>query len=462
MSSRVNSIFLTIIASFVAVVTGLILVFFPKLIWVALIGFVAYVLILLKFNVVGILLYEILALLSPDLKISDSLFLLTVPLLFLSNLNPKVNSVKFKGGAGVGLYVYFFMLFLSLLLGVLVFKHDKGFVYNDFRSLFYYSWIFIFVWIHNRNNNLNPETLNKVVLGIAVFIAIVAIVQYVTGFQFIMQGKVASLDTEGANQSFITRVQFPGFVFLIYLITYSISKIWNEKGSKLFWLVLIAVSLVAEYVNFGRALWIWTFISIVLLTFFNTKRILYFSVLVLSLSLGAVSLYFVSPDKFNTIQTRILSVSKEGGAKTSYGWRKLENESAIKAIEGSPLYGVAIGGEYRAWVYDLRLFKDHTRYTHNSYMFLGIKLGLIGLIALLILIISTWIKALKLLKTNKTKPTNLSAYRAVLCFLPAILGISATQPELVNYHSVFLVACLISIVLMSELTQDDFSKEAVS
>lgn len=454
-----NSVFL-LIASCISILSGLLVALFPTLFVVGLILLALYIVVVFRFNLTGIFLFVVLSILSPDLKIADVLFLITVSVLLVSNYRPPVQQRTQLRGFQldrlilISLMTFFAFLMISTLVGKVVLKHQWSYVYNDFRQLIYYIWIPVFLWIRHKNHHFSAYNIHRLILAVALFVAVIALFQFFSGIQIVAQGRVGYLLTEGADQSDITRVQLPGFVFVMYAIIFSIFQLFETKSNKLLWIAFLALMLVAEYVNFGRALWLWTLISLLLILFFIHQKIRYVVLLGLTLTFGSLGLWAISPDKFETIQTRLVSIKAEGGARTSYGWRKLENAYAMESIAASPLLGVGIGGEYRPWMREISKFKDHTRYIHNSYLFIAAKTGLLSLMALLTLFVAIWYKNLKSQKSEVELKTNHYPRNTIAVFLPSILGLSLTQPELVNPYGVFLISCIVGMTLFYKKAVD--------
>ncbi|MDP8567780.1 O-antigen ligase family protein [Methylophilus aquaticus] len=454
-----KSVFL-LITSLISILCGFFVTLFPTLFVVSLILLVIYIFVVYQFNVTGVFLFIVLSILSPDLKIADVLFFITVIVLLISNYRPSVQRpheqrLHLDRLIFISLITFFGFLIVSTLIGKIVLKHQWSYLYNDFRQLIYYVWIPVFIWLRHKNHYFTVIKINRLILAVALFIAVTALFQFFSGIQVVAQGRVGYLLTEGADQSDITRVQLPGFVFVMYAIIFAIFQLFETKANKLLWLAFLTLMLVAEYVNFGRALWLWTLISFVLILFFIHKKMLYVTMLCAALTTSTLGLWMISPDKLDTIQTRLVSIKSEGGARTSYGWRKIENEYALKRIQASPVLGVAIGGEYRPWMREISKFKDHTRYIHNSYLFIATKTGLLSLMALLTIIVAIWYKNIKSLKSEVDLKADHYPRNTIAVFLPSILGLSLTQPELVNPYGAFLISCIVSMTLFYKKALND-------
>lgn len=447
-------------ASLIAIFCGFLVALFPPLFVVGLILLALYVVIVFRCNMTGVFLFVVLSVLSPDLKVADVLFFITAAVLLISNYRPPEPLLRHQGLRldrliFFSLITFFGFLTLSTLHGKVVLKHNWSNVYNDFRQLIYYVWIPVFLWMHHKNHHFSAHKMNRLILAVATFIAVTALFQFFSGIQVVAQGRVGYLLTEGADQSDITRVQLPGFVFVMYAIIYAVFQLFESKTNKLGWMVFLTLMLVAEYVNFGRALWLWTLISLVFILFFIRQKVRYVLMLGAMLTVGTLGLWAVSPDKLDIIQTRLISIKDEGGARTSYGWRKIENEYALKSIVASPLLGVGIGGEYRPWMREISNFKEHTRYIHNSYLFIAAKTGLFSLLALLAMLVSIWYINLKRLKSDVRVKADHYPRNTIAVFLPSILGLSFTQPELVNPYGAFLISCIVVMTVFYKKALDD-------
>ncbi|MDC6166639.1 O-antigen ligase family protein [Paucibacter sp. XJ19-41] len=407
----------------------------------------------------GLFFYLLIALLSPDLKIAD---LATVVLLIIFSLKIVSTSSKFFLPRQ---YLVPFLIFIagtsiSLVLAFLFYRNQVPYIYRDGRSFLYWLWLPALYWLTN-STPAGFRKLARTLAAVAALVSIFAIFQWATGIQVIASGRVGALETNGDYQTALTRVQMPGFIFVMLALVWVIVAFAYGRKKWFVAAPIISILLLALYVNFGRALWIWSVAALFLCLFFvGAKRA---TLMLISLTIiggvGTVGLSIFKPSIANSISERIFSIADEGGNRTSLGWRKLENEAASSRIASSPVFGVGLGGEYRKWVPELRLFEEHTRYVHNSYLFMALKVGLPATVSILWLIFMSWRAGYRSL--GSTKAEDLPLKTAALVTLPAVLGLCFTQPELMNSFSIiFLSALLVILVSGNSIPGDDSLRQS--
>lgn len=293
------------------------------------------------------------------------------------------------------------------------------------------------------SGRISAPQVRTIVVMFAAAIALLALFQGASGIQVVAEGRVVVLEGTATPFGGITRVQIPGLVFVALTVVFLMIEVATEKIR--WWLAgpLLLLLIAALYVNFGRALWAWTALALVFGTFLlPARRALRLSgLLAVGLAILVVALTVAKPAVLQNVVDRIVSVQSEGGRGSSFGWRRWENQDAIARIAASPLYGVGVGGEYRRWISEIRIFEDHTRYVHNAFLFYGLKLGLPGLFVLLWLLWTIWRQALNCRRKSSEK--GLGAYEtAVAAFIPAFVGLNMTQPEIAGPFGVLLVSII--------------------
>lgn len=408
---------------------------------------IIYLVVLLCWPAVGIAGYLCVILLSPDFKASDVVTVLVLGALTVRQYM-KGLPFSFRGHPLKAPFVSFLLIgLLSLALAMTLFKNQVPLIYRDGRVFVYWLWLPLLIWMV-QSEQMTRVSLQKLIMSLAGFMATVALIQAVTGVQFVAAGRVADLEGAAGLMGGITRVQFPGYVFISFAMVWLTVQLTGNI--KRVWLVgpLLLVLAAAVYVNFGRALWAWTAFSLLLSIFLlgRGRALRLASLLIIGGGVALAALYAIKPVVLENIVDRITSVQREGGNRTSYGWRKWENEDAIARISNSPLVGVAIGGEYRPWIAELRVFEDHTRYVHNSYLFYALKLGVPGLLALLWLICRVWWRAQSLRREQETEVTD-DFNTSVAAFLPAMTGLSFTQPDLAGPFGALFVSFVAAALL---------------
>jgi O-antigen ligase len=422
---------------FVALFCGLTCVFLPWWFVVGVILMVAYPLGLWLAPWVGLGFYIVLLVVSPDFKYSDVITAASLVIIGAKIASsgpwPRLPKLEFWSFT-----ITIVLVIASLALALGVFHNTVPFIYRDGRAFVYWLWLpLLYALIHR--DPAGRAKLSKLILFVAVAIGTIALVQYFFQIQIVREGRVGGLETLGVGDNDLTRVQMQGFVFVVVGLVWAIVSA-TQGGRRLFYLVPLLLFFVAAlYVNFGRALWAWTAVAVLMSGLVMGLR----RAVVLALSLTVVgvlsvtTLLLVKPTVIESVVDRLGSVVDEGGVRTSGGWRKLENEAADAQIIRSPLVGIGLGGEYRGWISEIRNFKEHTRYVHNGYVFIAVKLGVPALLAMLCLNLWPWWRAFRSRSTVGFEPR--SMWIAIVASWLPVLGLSLTQPEIVTPQTIMLM-----------------------
>ncbi|WP_349742869.1 O-antigen ligase family protein [Roseateles cavernae] len=428
---------------FAAAFAGLLCVFLPWVFVVALCMAIVYPLLVWNFPWLGIGAYALVVLVAPDVKWADVATFGTLAVLGLKALGSSGRFLPPK--AILNSYLVFVgLVALSGVLALTWFHNQVPFLYRDGRAFLYWLWLPLLYWLVNKEAD-GMRKLSGLILFIGGAVCLIALLQWSTGIQIVASGRVGALDTAGGSQAEQTRVQMHGFVFVLFCFVWAFVSLVHGRRP---WLLIPALFLLlgALYVNFGRALWFWTACAVLLSIFWvGQRRAVYMlTILLFSGVIGVSALALFKPAVLDAVVTRFVSVRDEGGSRTSLGWRKLENEDAMRRIARSPLVGVGLGGEYRRWISEIRLFEDHTRYVHNSYVFVALKVGVPALAALLALLALSWQRGRKAIAASdeRHKPLRIAA----VAVLPAMLGLCITQPEMVTAYSALFFCCLLAVL----------------
>ncbi|KAA3652756.1 MAG: hypothetical protein DWQ11_10340 [Proteobacteria bacterium] len=424
-------------------VAGLLPVMLPWHFVVAL-GAAPLLVVLLWINpALGVGFYLVALLLSPDFKLSDVMTFAVMGVFAARIIFERRSLFVVPASLAKPFWLLVGIVALSTLFGVVVLKNQVPFVYRDGRAFVYWLWVPLLLSM-KMAGLLDASRIRAVVVGFAIAVALMTVFQGISGMQVVTEGRVGDLDGGGAFGS-ITRVQIPGLVFV------SLSFVWITigvaTGRVLWWIggALLVLFAAALYVNFGRALWAWTAFALVIsFPFLSVRRGLRVGgLLAIGGAVLVAGLWVVKPIVLENVVDRVVSVQSEGGHGSSFGWRRWENEDAVSRIVASPIYGVGIGGEYRRWISEIRVFEDHTRYVHNAFLFYGVKIGLPGLMVLLWLLWTIWRRAF--IKRGQDLGVGFNPYEtAVAAFLPAFVGLNITQPELASPFGVLFASLVVA------------------
>ncbi|MBV7535969.1 O-antigen ligase family protein [Duganella sp. sic0402] len=427
---------------------GLCCVMLPWMLNAALIGAVVYAVVMLASPWLGLFMYVVVILFAPDVKLADvataaSLLAFCIHLLRLKKINYALpREVRWP------LWGFAALVLLSFVTAIAYFHTQIPYIYRDGRNFIYWLWLPLLA-VYCGSTPDGVRKLNRVMLAVAILVSVMALFAAVTGIQLAATGRVGSLETAGAAQGAFTRVQMPGFPFVTWALVWLVVMMLYRRVNMAVGILLGGLLAAALVVNFGRALWVWTLIGMLIPVFFigqsRTAKLLV--TLVTVGALGIAALAIAKPSTLDAIMVRMMSVKDEGGKNTSYGWREWENQDAVAALKRSPVIGVGMGGEYRNWIPILRVFAEHTRYIHESYLYIALKLGVFGLLLMLMVFWRAWRhgrRSMALAEQEDRLPL-----LASLCVFPAWLGLCLTQPELMLHSSVFFMTCILTVLLSS-------------
>lgn len=438
---------------FLAIFFGLFITFFPLTISVGMALAFCFCMLLWHAPWIALPFYIMAAMMLPDFKASDALTIVSIAVFLCRAYVNRQLHFPLPNNLTKPILVFALLVLISLLSGLFYFGNSLAFIYRDGRVFLYWLWFPVLYSIHSSTPEHSSRYLANVIVATGILVAAIAVLQAFTGWQLSGVGRVGDLETVGAIQSGITRVQMPGFLFVIFATLWiSVASRFKEIST---WLALPVLGLLAGglIVNFGRALWLWTIISFLLSIFFvgKSKVVGYIAMLVSVLLLGLSIVVIAKPEILNTVVERVASVQQEGGRGTSYGWREWENQDGLQMLRRNPVLGVGIGGEFRNWLGALRTFEEHTRYMHNSYLFLALKIGVPGLLALLFVFWRIW--SIGRRAVWSCEGMQRVSLLTCLALLPPCLGLCVTQPELMSSPGVTFFALLATLTIFLSLPQ---------
>jgi O-antigen ligase len=141
----------------------------------------------------------------------------------------------------------------------------------------------------------------------------------------------------------------------------------------------------------------------------------------------------------------------------SLQWRLFENEEAIKSIMKHPIVGVGLGnayrditllqGEARGWWGTLASgsYGRFTRYVHNSYLYVTVKMGLTGMLALAWFFISFLWQGRRLYKALPDSHFK-RLILVILASFVAVLPWSITQAHFMQVESTTAIGLMAGLV----------------
>lgn len=430
---------------FVALSMGLVCAYLPWWLVVGAVLSLAYPLLLWFAPWVGLAVYSMALIVSPDFKYSDVLTAVSLGLLGLLLFASKTKFALPRAQLWPFL-VFMGLVLVSLALALGVFGNTVPFIYRDGRAFLYWMWLPLLYGLVVREG-AGAAKLARLMVFMALAVSLIALVQYTFNIQIAREGRVGGLETLGVIESDLTRVQMQGYSFVMVGLAWALVSMTQGSKRLLVTLPLSLLFAAALYVNFGRALWAWSLLAVLMCgVVLGLRRAALLGSVLLVLGMGALSaLYVVRPAVIESAVHRISSLADEGAIRTSGGWRRLENEASAARIARSPVFGIGLGGEYRPWLSEIQTFSEHTRYVHNGYVFIALKLGIPALLALLWMTLWPWWRAFRQRRQIQVGPR--AMWTAVVASWLPVMGLSFTQPEIVTPQTVLLM-CMGLVIMV--------------
>lgn len=285
-------------------------------------------------------------------------------------------------------------------------------------------------------------------MGIAIAMATIVIIQSVFDVKLLTESRVESLDISNPD---VTRSLAGGATYLIaFALYYCLNLVSVRRGPTLL-LILSCLWLVAGLgVTFGRGVWLATAAGLLVATFLNRGiRGVVAAVAVGSLVVAAVLAVgtVVKPRMVDAIVERATGIGQEFKGGGSYGWRALENQAAMRALESRPYTGVGLGGEYKPTISSIGSFENETWYIHNAYMGYAVKMGWhAALFPFWAILCFVW-AARRVWKFGPPHQRPLQAALIGAFFVPVLT--SYTQPEWLDPGGVASFSFIIAALLIS-------------
>ena len=319
------------------------------------------------------------------------------------------------------------------------------------------SWLIVLPVIVLIRTEQQMERMLKAIVFVGCVVAAAALLQFVLGRPIIENARVEDLVTLNKAADVTRSIVGPGNYFLIFSMLLLLARLMTRSVSWAVALPLLGWLLAGLIVNFGRGLWIATFVGAMLLAFwlFRWRGVWRVAVaggigMVLSLSLLAA----YKPQIFEATYDRLISSGKESlDRNTTLGWRLEETNAALKKIMSYPITGIGIGTSYKpAQAMNGMFVTDQdellTRYIHNGYLGTWLKFGMLGPIVLAILIVGVLRRGLRFgRQTRDVRLKTVFLTTAAAFFVPVMT--SVTQPEWLSQAGIAFFATIIGLQVVA-------------
>lgn len=303
----------------------------------------------------------------------------------------------------------YLLLLFSVLLALAVsyreyLSNPRGFydftsAYNAGRELSPYG--FFFGILYGVRGKKELRLVFNIVLGLAVFVAVVSIAQYIVGpshqltfgspdDQFQQISRDMSDETPG-----VSRVQTPGGSLVCLFLLTTIYLTAASKGRKAYWYGFLAMLLLgSQAISFGRNAYIATVFGLVGMFLLSPKamrlRLFVVSLTGIFLFLAFLQVAATISPRGESLRTaladrvmKIITVEKTYN-ESSLMNRRQENRIALKLALEHPVFGVGIGApiRHRFAHFGRQLYPVSQNVIHNSYLDTWLHYGICGLIAI--------------------------------------------------------------------------------
>jgi len=353
------------------------------------------------------------------------------------------------------LYFFAVLVVFSLLTAYLNDNKPKLIMF-EFRTTLYWFYAALLCISIKREEHFRT-TINLIVL-LSSLVAAAAVFQSFTGIQILTDNLLTPLITTGAGINYDINRSFLGSFesFIIFSLVLMLARLVRRDISPFIAVPLLLLFTLGLIVNFGRALWGVTFVIVFIASVWLGWRSfvkIWVALLFISSVIASTS-FLIAPQLFNAILSRATSVSEEVQQGGSWGWRVIEMENAIKTIKKHPISGIGLGGMYIApQDLDKGKIDESAATSHNSYLYIALKFGLLGLLFPL------WLSVALLLKTKQIGDT-LSIAIGSAFMSPVLLGY--TQMEWAHMFGVLFMATMVGLLVTHERLKNNLKKPAAT
>ncbi len=339
---------------------------------------------------------------------------------------------------------------LSAAYGHFYQRHFTAYVYSETAIILH--WLMFLGVALLAHNEETAEKVLQAIIGLAMVLCLVALAQsfFALRLNFSGESRVEILDEASGGISAIKRSLVPGVPLVLFCYFLSLQALLRGSGRRWAWGLVWLITSLALFVSFGRALWVVTaLLSLVAAAMLGRRALLHFALtggIVGGIVVAVLAVF--QPDVLTGIVNRMTSLRNEGGASTSFGWRLTENYFAMPKILSNLWIGLGLGAEYKPRFVELRYFSEQTRYIHNGYLYVLLKMGLIGLVLYLMFY---WTLLRTCLANRLFLQEEHAPKAATLLVLVAVLLLNFTQPEFFASVTITAMATLIPVAHQARL-----------
>jgi hypothetical protein len=351
------------------------------------------------------------------------------------------------------------LLFMSLsVTGILVsnFIHDTPIRASLSEARNQIFWLLVFVIIYLVQTEAQLKRLTFGIVSIAVLLSVFVVIQFVTGETYLHLSRVEELVTLDQTNSDVVRSMAGGGIYIIVFSTLLLlARLMTRSISMGLALPLLIILVASIVVTFGRGIWITTLLVSLLMAFqlMRWKGVInILTIVTVGIAIALALLASVKPAIIDAALNRAISATQETlEHNTSLGWRAEETIYASEHIMSNPFLGIGLGTSYKPvermngmTITDADV--NLTRYIHNAYLGLWLKLGLLGPLAALWLMWGTIRRGLVMIKESPDiRMKSLTAASIGGFLVPAITSI--TQPEWLSQTGIGFFSLMLGVLI---------------
>ena len=323
---------------------------------------------------------------SPGLLPSDALMLtalvVTVLVMLRDPPSPRVRPALLLAAAFLGLAT------VQFVRGVMLDRPPSE-VGVEYRILLSFSTIFLAVPI--LQDPRSRDRFFRSLLGLGLLLGLWGLAQWVVNIPFSLAGDAGV--REGVRLTSAGKGQIQGGLFVfpvatILALAVLVSGAVRSGIGRILLLAVVVLNGVSLVLTYERTFWVATVFAagVIVIKAGGVQRLRALIAAPMAGALVLVALGSLAPDTLTAARERLLSLGQYG-SDNSVRYRLVESRHVIQQISYHPVKGSGLGATIH-WGRPWERVRPRSRvYSHNGYLWLAWKTGLIGAALLLTLII---------------------------------------------------------------------------
>lgn len=259
-------------------------------------------------------------------------------------------------------------VFFLLIWGLLstIFSVDFKYSLKEYRGDMVIGFLLLFSSINNIEKNRVEKIIDALMIGAAI-VCLYGVLEYL--------GIAGQMKMKGRADSFAPDPQYFS-TYIILALPVILYRLRMAVGSiKYLYLVIVSLVLVSLGLSFTKGAWIVGFIELVIWGLFIDRKILL--ILLAAIVIGVIGLSLSPTNRF--FKKSVMEQYRDSDSVRITLWK-----FGIIHLKDSPVFGIGYGRKNFAAVYPEFFKKDMQHFhTHNTFINIGLELGIPGLIALL-------------------------------------------------------------------------------